>query len=128
MPLYEYRCRRCGRRVVILSRSFSPPTSPRCDHCGGEDLVRLISRVAVLKSEESRLEELADPSRFGDLDESDPRSIARWMRRMSSELGEDLGPEFEEVLDRLEAGQSPEEIEQAMPELGGGEAGEEGEL
>jgi hypothetical protein len=36
---------------------------------------------------------------------------------MSDEMGEDLGPEFDEVVDRLEKGQSPEEIESSMPDL-----------
>jgi Flp pilus assembly protein TadB len=54
------------------------------------------------------------------LDEDDPKSIARWMRRMSRETGEDLGPEFDEVVDRLGAGESPEDIETAMPDLGDG--------
>jgi Flp pilus assembly protein TadB len=39
------------------------------------------------------------------------------MRQMSQETGEEMGPEFDEVIDRLEAGQSPEDIEEAMPEL-----------
>jgi Flp pilus assembly protein TadB len=53
------------------------------------------------------------------LDEDDPKSMARWMRRMSREVGEDLGPEFDEVVGRLEAGESPEDIEAALPDLGG---------
>ena len=65
------------------------------------------------------MEDLADPASFGDLDENDPRSIARWMRKMSDETGEDLGSEFEEVVDRLQSGESPEEIEKEMPDLGG---------
>jgi len=77
----------------------------------------------VLRSEESRLEDLADPSNLAGLDENDPKSMARWMRKMSREIGEDLGPEFDEVVDRLEAGESPEEIEAAMPDLGGGGEG-----
>jgi len=123
VPIYEYFCHDCRRRVSILWRSFSEigATKPRCPRCGGGNLTRLISRVAVVRSEESRLEDLADPSTLAGLDENDPKSIARWMRRMSQELGEDLGPEFEEVIDRLEAGQSPEEIEEAMPDLGAGE-------
>jgi hypothetical protein len=79
----------------------------------------LVSRVAVLRSEESRLESLADPSSLAGLDENDPRSLARWMRKMSGEMGEDLGAEFNEVVDRLEAGESPEEIEKSMPEMAG---------
>jgi len=82
-------------------------------------MTRLVSRVAVVRSEESRREDLADPSNLAGLDENDPKSLARWMRKMSQEIGEDLGPEFDEVVDRLEAGQSPEEIEEAMPDLGG---------
>ena len=84
----------------------------------------MISRVSFVRSEESRLDDLADPSMLDGLDEDDPKSIARWMRKMSSQVGEDMPSEFNEVIDRLESGQSPEEIEQAMPELAGdGEMG-----
>lgn len=113
MPLYEYRCNECRRRVTLL-RSFSDTSTPCCPHCQSENLTRLISKVAVLRSEESRLDSLADPSALGDLDENDPRSIARWMRKMSEETGEDMGPEFDEMVDRLEAGENPEELEQSM--------------
>ncbi len=120
MPIYEYRCRRCHRRVAILLRSFSDVETvrPQCTHCGHDELDRLVSRVAVVKSEDARLDALADNMDFGDLDENDPRSIARWMKKMSSEVGEDMGDEFDEAIDRMEAGQSLEEIEEAMPDLG----------
>ncbi len=121
MPIYEYRCQHCGKRVSLLFRTFSAASEskPRCPHCQSENLRRLVSRVRVLSSEESRLDRLADPDSLGDVDENDPKSVARWMRRMGQEVGEDLGPEFGEVVDRLEAGQSPEEIEQDLPDLGG---------
>jgi len=107
--------------VSVLVRVYDPPANPRCDRCGSQNLTRLVSRVSVVRSEEARLDALADPSNLAGLDENDPRSIARWMRKMSSEMGEDLGDEFNEVVDRLEAGESPEEIEKSMPELGAGE-------
>jgi len=66
------------------------------------------------------MEDLTDPAQFGDLDENDPKSMARWMRKMGDEMGEDLGSEFGEVVDRLESGQSPEDIEDALPDLGAG--------
>jgi putative FmdB family regulatory protein len=127
MPIYEYRCHSCRRKVSILWRSFSEAAAgqPVCPHCGGRDLTRLVSKVAVLRSEESRLDDLADPSSLGDLDENDPKSIARWMRKMSRETGEELGDELNEVVDRLEAGESPEEIEKAMPELGSDDAADD---
>ncbi len=119
MPIYEYRCQRCGKRVSHFVRSFAAAdVPPPCPRCQSTDLRRLVSRIAVLASEESRLENLVDPSSLGDVDENDPRSVARWMRRMGREVGEDLGPEFDEVVDRLEAGESPEEIESSMPDLG----------
>ena len=124
MPIYEYRCGDCRRRVSRFYRSFSAiEENPSCPHCGGTHLVRIVSRVAVVRSEDSRLDDLTDPSMLADLDEDDPKSIARWMRKMGTEAGEDMPEEFDEVIDRLESGQSPEAIEEAMPELGEGLGG-----
>ena len=119
MPIYEYRCQKCHRRVTIFYRSFAEleRSHPVCSHCGHDQLEHLVSCVATLKSEDARLDSLADPTAMGDLDESDPKSIGRWMKKMSSESGEDLGDEFREVVDRLESGQAPEDIESAMPGL-----------
>jgi putative FmdB family regulatory protein len=130
MPIYEYRCADCRRRVSIFYRSFDAiPAEPTCPRCGGTQLRRLISRVSVVRSEDSRLDDLSDPSMLDDLDENDPRSLARWMRKMGDEVGEEMPAEFGEVVDRLESGQSPEEIEEAMPDLGDGlDAGGLGEM
>ncbi len=62
-----------------------------------------MSRFAAPKSEEARLESLADPSNFGDLDENDPQSMARWMKKMGREMGEDVGEDFDEALDEAGA-------------------------
>lgn len=119
MPIYEYRCTGCGQKARKFWRSFSTVNDAalECPRCGAHSLQRLVSRVAVVRSEESHLEDLADPASLAGLDEDDPRSLGRWLRRMSSEMGEEMPPEFDEVIDRLEAGQSPEEIEETMPEL-----------
>lgn len=121
MPIYEYTCQDCHRRVSLLWRSFTDAESRQavCPRCGGSNLTRLISRVAVLRSENSRLDSLTDPAVPGGLDEDDPKSLARLMRQMADETGEELGPEFEEVIGRLEAGEDPESIDRAMPDLGG---------
>ncbi len=124
MPIYEYQCRQCHHRFAIFWRTISAVDESRvtCKRCGSRDVQRLVSRVRVLRSEESLLEDIADPAKWGDFDENDPKSLGRFMRRMVNEMGDevgDLGPEFDEVIDRLESGQSPEEIEEAMPELMG---------
>jgi putative FmdB family regulatory protein len=113
MPIYEYQCGRCKKRVSLLIRSIATPPRPVCTHCGSRDLTRLFSRFAVVRSEESRFESLADPSKFGDLDENDPKSVARWAKRMGKELGEDLGDDFDEMM------------EEAMEEEGEGGAEDE---
>lgn len=125
MPIYEYTCNDCQRRVSLLWRSFADAQTREaiCPRCGSKRLDRLISRVAVVRSEESRLDNLADPGSLSGLDENDPKSLARFMRKMATETGEDLGPEFNEVVGRLEAGEDPEAIEQAMPDLGGSDSG-----
>ncbi len=122
MPIYEYVCPDCRRRVSVFYRTIhqAEHQEPTCPRCGGRRLRRVMSRVAMLRSEESRLESLADPALMAGLEEEDPRALARMMRQMSAELGEEMDdPELNEIVDRLEAGQSPEEIEKAMPEVAG---------
>src|ERR1700745_2553740 len=121
MPIYEYRCADCRRRVSVYFQTFSAASSgtPVCEHCGSQKLARLVSRVFQLKSEDAQLEDLADPSSFGDLDENDPKSVARWARTLGQQMGEDLGDDWGEMVDRLEAG---EDIEGEGPGEGGGDA------
>jgi putative FmdB family regulatory protein len=111
MPIYEYLCNNCGRVSSFLLLRATEEIDPHCKSCGERDVRRVISRVAVLKSEERRLESLLDPARFSDLDENDPSSIERAMRRMGRELGDDLGEGLEESLDEAMrgAGPTPEE-------------------
>ncbi|GAB4523053.1 MAG: hypothetical protein Fur0018_05540 [Anaerolineales bacterium] len=122
MPSYEYRCLECKRRFeVFMTYAEYGQRTVTCPHCQSENVQRRINRVRIARTEESRLAGLADPSALDGL-EDDPKALGRMMRQMSSELGEDPGPEFHEVVNRLEAGQSPEEIESALPDLAG-EAG-----
>ena len=125
MPIYEYYCGDCRRRVSVFYRTFSAASSEtaRCPRCESINLRRLVSKVAVLKSEESRLDNMADPSFMAGLENEDPRAWAGFMRKMSDEMGEPLDPEMHEVIDRLEKGESPETIEQSMPELAAGDSG-----
>jgi len=124
MPIYEYYCYDCRKRVSVFFRTFSAAESgdAACPTCEGARLYRLVSRVSVVKSEESRMEGLADDaSLMAGLESEDPRALAHFMRRMSNETGEPLDPEMTEVLNRLESGESPEDIEAALPDdFGGG--------
>jgi putative FmdB family regulatory protein len=117
VPIYEYECQGCRRRVSVLVRSLAGHTSPRCPRCGSAELSRLMSRFATVKSEDARLESLADPAQYGDLDENDPKSVGRFMKRMGQEMGEDLGDDLDAAMDEAMAEGEGE---------GGGESGEGG--
>jgi len=107
MPIYEYNCADCKRRVSLFYQTFSAAgaATPICPNCGSVHLSRLVSRVFQLKSEDAQLEDLSDPSSFGDLDENDPKSVARWARKLGQQMGEDLGDDWSEMVDKLEAGE-----------------------
>lgn len=124
MPYYEYRCHNC-RRIARLFFSYDQygKVKPTCPHCQSQNLSRRIGRIAVAKSEDARMDAMMDDSALAGLDEEDPRSLGRFMRKMSSEMGEDLGDEFNEVVERLEKGESPDDIEKSMPDLGAGMGG-----
>ena len=87
MPIYEYACMDCRKRVNVFFRTFDEVshTTAICPLCQGTDLRRLVSKVAVLKSEESRMDSLADPAMMAGLESEDPRALASFMRQMSNE-------------------------------------------
>jgi putative FmdB family regulatory protein len=99
MPIYEYLCRDCRKRSSILVLNIRATTPAHCRHCGSANVDRLLSRFAAPKSEEARLESLVDPSNLGGLDENDPQSVARLMKKMGKEMGEDLGEDMEAIMD-----------------------------
>jgi putative FmdB family regulatory protein len=118
MPRYTFICHNCQKAVqLFISYDDYDTAVPQCPLCGSQELQRRIDRVRIAKSEDTRMDSLMDETALAGLDEEDPKAIGRFMRKMSREMGEDLGDEFGEVVDRLESGESPESIEQSMPEL-----------
>ena len=112
MPIYEYRCEECGKISEFLVIKTEDKGVPQCKRCKSRKMSRVLSRVRVVRSEESRIESLADPSKWGDLDEKDPRSMAKMMKRMGKEFGEEMGDmntdEMEQAIEEEMAGPKPE--------------------
>lgn len=105
MPIYEYECEKCHKRTSVLTMRVSERAHTSCKHCGGTRMRRLMSRFATPRSEEARMDAMADPSAFSDVDENDPKSVARALRRMGKEMGDEVGgPEFDQAVDELERG------------------------
>ena len=119
MPTYDFICNNCSQRFdIFLTFSEYGEKTVTCAHCGSKNVRRRMTKVRIAKTEESRMDRMTDDfSGFEGL-EDDPRAMGKMMRKMGKEMGEELPPEFDEVVDRLEKGQSPEDIESALPELG----------
>lgn len=120
MPYYDFRCHSCQTQFTLFYKSFSAyetsETHP-CSVCGSPETARRIGRVALAKGDDARLDAMADDAFLSGVDENDPKSLGRFMRQMGNEMGEEMGEEFHEVVDRLESGQPPEEIEKSLPDI-----------
>jgi putative FmdB family regulatory protein len=99
MPLYEYLCLDCKKRSTVLILSLAHQVPAACSHCASARVERILSRFASPKSEEARLEALANPSNLAGLDENDPQSMTRFMKKMGEEMGEDLGDDLSEAME-----------------------------
>jgi putative FmdB family regulatory protein len=104
MPIYEYRCKACHRKTTALVLLRERASDVRCQHCGGANLEKLWSRFASPKSDEARLEAMADESAFAGVDENDPASVARAMKKMGQAMGEEVGDDIEAAMEEEAAG------------------------
>lgn len=109
MPIYEYQCASCKKVFSFLVGVVADSGEPICPKCGGTDLIKLISRIARIKSRDAILEDLADPSAMGNLE--DPKAMARWAKKMGKALGEETGEDFGDEVDEMleNPGGGPEE-------------------
>jgi putative FmdB family regulatory protein len=126
MPTYDYRCLDCKKRFdVFLTYAEYGTVQIKCKFCNGTNVERRIGRIRISRTGTERMQNLADPSNMNAI-EDDPRTLGRMMREMRSELGEEMPAEFDEVVNRLERGQTPEQISQDIPDLGDDAAGSTG--
>ncbi|MBN8654675.1 MAG: zinc ribbon domain-containing protein [Anaerolineae bacterium] len=118
MPTYDFICNSCKNRFdVFLTYQEYGVKTVHCTHCSSANVRRRMTKVRIAKTEAGRMEAMAnDFPGFDGLDD-DPRTLGRVMKKMGKEMGEELPAEFDEVVDRLEAGQSPEDIQSALPDL-----------
>jgi len=110
MPIYEYWCDSCQRKVSLYQREFS--SLPSCPYCGSSKLKRIFSTFSVHKTYKDVYEDiLSDRELTQGMMSGNPRALNEWNKRMSG--GEKPPPEYEEITERMERGEVPvEQIEE----------------
>ena len=111
MPIYQYNCAGCERRVEVFFRSASRvEDSPACPECGKRQLTRVMSRFARVLTKNQRLSSIDWSQEAGRVNDRDPRSYARWAREMGRELDDELGSDYrdraddaDDVVNRIDA-------------------------
>jgi putative FmdB family regulatory protein len=137
MPIYEFYCDDCHTVFNFLSRAPDTKKRPSCPRCGRARLERRVSRFAISKGREEPAAEDGLPEGFDEarleramaamaqevenVDEEDPRQMARVMRRLFDGAGLSVGAGMEEAIRRMEAGEDPDKIEEEMGDLLEGE-------
>jgi predicted nucleic acid-binding Zn ribbon protein len=118
MPTYEFLCNTTGKRFEVTFKSIddysaAEITSP---YTGSTDVTRIIDRVGVMRGGVN-FEALmnGDEQAIQAMEDADPQTMGRALRALAEETGEDMGSEFHDVVSRLEAGQSPDQIDAALP-------------
>jgi putative FmdB family regulatory protein len=108
MPLYEYWCSQCQRKLMLYSPTFSNDL-PACPKCGNDTLRRLLSTFSVRSKTYKDVYEdiLSDSQLTKGMLADDPRALAEWNRRMGQD--EEVAPEYEEMLGRMDKGEMPSE-------------------
>jgi hypothetical protein len=138
MPIYEYYCPDNHTIYQFYAKTLAQgKTIPKCPHNPAFRMEKMVSAFAVTSGGKADEPPLAPPAtadrrgdpaedarmdaamgamekEFSNLDENDPRAMARMMRRMSELTGEKIDGEMEEVVRKLEEGADPDALEEQL--------------
>lgn len=104
MPIYEYQCNKCKREFSQLFLSWKEADSVKCKFCNSENVKRIMSSFSVHQTEESRLAEFDTSKPRGEDFYKDSRNIGLWAKKRLREMGVDLGPKLDEIVERGRTG------------------------
>ena len=117
MPVYQFSCLECKKKFEkIISYQKYGKMIVSCPFCRSKNVQRTIKATPINLAQDSIGPYLDDPSSFSRM-EDDPQAMGKAMREMSKQTGEKLEPEFNEVVERLEKGQSFKQIEKELPDI-----------
>jgi putative FmdB family regulatory protein len=107
MPIYQYDCAGCRKRVDVFFRSISRISDPVCPECGSKDLQRTVSRIARTRSTREAIESIDFNQELGRLEGKDEKSFARWARQMGDQYDGALGTDFGDLAAQADSGLDP---------------------
>lgn len=107
MPIYQYDCAGCRKRVEVFFRSVSRASDPVCPECGSRDLKRAVSRIARSRSVGEAIDSIDFNQELGRLEGKDERAFARWARKMGEQYDGALGTDFGELAAKADSGLDP---------------------
>lgn len=107
MPLFEFRCNECRKRFTVLVGVVADTKPMECTHCGSKNATKLISRFARVRSEDDRLDELAD--RMDAVGDDDPTAMREMAREMGKAMDDDMSDEMEQMFEDDLAGRGEDE-------------------
>ena len=131
MPVYEFYCKRCNTIFNFYSKSVNTSKQPICPRCRKVKLRRYLSSFSTLRQspggdsndslpfDEERMEKAVGmlAKEAENINEDDPRQAAHVMRRLSEISGLNLGRGMKEAIERMEAGEDPEKIEEEIGDI-----------
>jgi putative FmdB family regulatory protein len=119
MPIYEFICQNCHRKLAFWVRDISAPFTPKCSSCGNTKLSRAISGFACHKPLKTVWEESGEPTMHPSEDYyKDPRNIGRWVEKKFQDMGQELPSQIQEKIQAAREGVLPEplkDLESASP-------------
>jgi putative FmdB family regulatory protein len=111
MPIYEFICQNCHKRLSFFVRDVSAPFAPQCSSCGNANLSRVISGFAYHRSLKTAWEESGEPTMHPSDDYyRDPRNIGRWAEKKFQDMGEEMPSQLHEKIQAAREGVLPEPL------------------
>lgn len=104
MPIYEYRCESCNGITSTLILNPDEEQHLSCKHCQSRRISRILSKCTVRKTDAQRVAEFNPNSAKGDDFYKDDRNVGLWAQKRLNQLGVDLGPKFDETLEKARSG------------------------
>lgn len=98
MPIFEFRCTTCGAKFATLVGMTADSNNVACPTCGSSEAQKLVSRFRTGKSEDARIDELADRlEQYGE--PSGGREMREMVREMGKAMDDDMADEMEDMFE-----------------------------